>query len=73
MAFPQPLSYNRSEVLHFSDGSTGVHCVTVWRDLTGKLPQASERLLQAWQDLNPDVVGVSFAYSHPRCDVWWLG
>lgn len=72
MTYPQQLTYDRSEVLHFNDGSAAVHCVTVWHDLTNQLPQASQRLLEAWQDLNPAVVGVSFSYSHPRCDVPWL-
>ncbi len=72
MAFPQPLTYDRAEVLHFSNGTTGVHCVKAWRDTTGNLPQPTNRLLQIWQDLNPDVVAVSFAYSQPRCELGWV-
>lgn len=59
-------AYTQTVILHFADGTSGVHTVKSIRRppamaVTGP---ASARCLAEWQDMNPSITGVTIQYDH---------
>jgi hypothetical protein len=69
---PTPVIYDRVEVLAFSDGTYGKHCVKRYVSTPSRhaLPQPSWSHVATWREINPEIVGVRFEYMNPRCEIF---
>lgn len=69
---PTQITYDRVEVLAFSDGTYGKHCVKQYVSTPSRhaLPQPSWSHVASWREINPEIVGVRFEYMNPRCEIF---